>query len=63
MGVPRLEESDAPLELFKAKAKEAGLMHRELLLKEPSQHAKDMGTEGSFLVLAFAWNGEALKRL
>ena len=61
--LPKLEEVDAPLELFKAQAKEAKLACRELLSKEPAQRAKDLGTEGCFVILAFAWQEEALQCL
>lgn len=63
IGQPRLEESDAPLELFKAQAEQARLIRKELLLQEPAQPAKDMGTEGSFVILAFAWQQQALDLL
>ena len=33
---------------------------KQLLTQEPAQHATDMGTEGSFLILAFAWQEAAL---
>ena len=62
-GLPRLEEVDTTLEMFKAQAKEAKLVCQELLSKEPTQQAKDMGTEGCFLILALAWQEEALKCL
>ncbi len=58
-----MEEFDAPLELFKAQAEQARLIRKELLIKEPAQPAKDMGTEGSFIILAFAWQQEALEFL
>ncbi len=61
--MPKLEEVDAPLELFKAQAIEAKLVCKELLSKEPTQQAKDMGTEGCFVILAFAWREEALECL
>ena len=61
--MPTLEADDAPLELFKAQATEAKLVWKELLSKEPAQQAKDMGTEGCFLILAFAWQEEALSCL
>ena len=61
--LPKLEEVDAPLELLKAEAGRARLFMKQLLVKEPAQHAKDMGTEGSFLVLAFAWQEAALHSL
>lgn len=62
-GLPKLEEVDAPLELFKAQAREAKLVCKELLTKDPAQQAKDLGTEGCFVVLAFAWQEEALNSL
>ena len=62
-GLPKLEEVDAPLELFKRQAQEAKLVWKELLSQEPAQQAKDMGTEGCFLILAFAWQEEALSCL
>ena len=58
-----MEDFDAPLELFKAQAEQARLIRKELLVKEPDQPAKDMGTEGSFTILAFAWQQEALEFL
>lgn len=61
--LPKLEEVDAPLELFQAEAGRASLFMKQLLVKEPAQHARDMGTEGSFLVLAFAWQRAALDSL
>lgn len=61
--MPRLEKVDAPLELLKAQAEDAKLVSKELLSLEPDQQAKDMGTEGCFLILAFAWQEEALKCL
>ena len=61
--LPKLEEVDAPLELFKADAGRASLFMKQLLVREPAQHARDMGTEGSFLILAFAWQEAALDSL
>ena len=58
--LPKLEEVDAPLELFKAQAKEAKLVCREILSQEPAQPAKAMGTEGSFIIMAIAWHEEAM---
>ncbi len=62
-GQPKLEEYDAPLELFKAQAEQARLIRKQLLVREPDQPAKDRGMEGSFIILAFAWQQEALNYL
>lgn len=61
-GLPRLEEHDAPLELFKGTALIAGLHVRELA----SVHAerKDaIDCDGSFCVLGIAWRADVFDRL
>lgn len=62
--LPRLEDSDAPLQLFKRSALKAGLHVRELLSwKGEAGPNEELGIEGDFVVLGIAWHSDVLANL
>ena len=61
-GLPRLEQHDAPLELFKGQAQGAGL-HVRQLASVPAERESAIDGEGRFCVLGVAWQAERLDKL
>lgn len=59
--LPRLEEFDAPLELFKRFLTDAGLHMRELLVLSPEE--ADSTSDSEFCVLAVGWTETTLNNM